>query len=60
VNQHPVGGLSLSGITCLGISVVKVRIILRIKLALWSPPNKADAVDSFEIADGQLQIGRAQ
>ena len=32
VDQHPVGGLPLAGMTRHGVAVVKVRILRRIKL----------------------------
>jgi hypothetical protein len=32
MNQHPVGGLALAGMTCHGVAVVKVRILQWIDL----------------------------
>jgi hypothetical protein len=67
VDQHTVGDLSLAGMTCDRVAVVKVRILHQIEFDLAAsvhlqthPPILADALHGPEFTVGQLQVGRGR
>ena len=67
VDQHPVGGLSLAGMTRDRVAMIEVRMLRRIEFDLAAsvhlqthPPILADAFDGSQLAVGQLQVGRGR
>ena len=63
MDQHPVGGLPLAGMTRDRVTMIEVRILHRIDLGLTAsvhlqthPPILADAFDGSQLAVGQLQV----
>jgi hypothetical protein len=64
VDQHPVGGLPLAGMTRDRVTVVEVRILHQIEFDLAAsvhlqtdPPILADALDGPQLAVGRFKSG---
>ena len=67
VDQHPVGGLPLAGMTRDRVTMIEVRMLRRIEFDLAASVHLqthslllADAFDDSQFVVGQLQVGRGR